>query len=423
MNRVSTREVKLVDYAGIVPEDLMVEVNRLAERLRGLRVMHVNATPVGGGVAEILKSLVPLMRSVGLDADWYAIEPDESFFQVSKALHHCLQGDNNVPGRDEIGLYLSHNEKAACALGTKGVSADVWIVHDVQLLPLLRYLGNGSIGAWVCHIDATEPAESLKELLLPYMMGYQRVVVSAPEYQLDGLDPAKLLTFPPAIDPLVPKNVPLPTHQARELLGRLGIDPARPIVCQVSRFDRWKDHWGVVDAYRLAKEEIPGLQLALVGVMSALDDPDALEVLTSIQDYAGGDPDIHLFSNALVVGDQEINAFQSGCDVIVQKSTREGFGLTVTEAMWKRTPVVAGDCGGIRLQICDGETGFLVADVPSCAERIVTLLKDPALARRIGDAGRESVRRNYLMPRLLRDYLKLVTILAASEEPVSTASC
>ncbi len=421
MNRVSTREAKLVDYAGIVPEDILVEVTRLAERLRGLRVVHVNATPVGGGVAEILKSLVPLMCSVGIDAEWYAIEPDESFFQVSKALHHCLQGDSRVPGRDEIGLYLAHNEKAACALGTKGVNADVWIVHDVQLLPLLRYLGNGSPGAWVCHIDATEPAESLKELLLPYMMGYQRIVVSAPEYQLDGLDPARVLTFPPAIDPLLPKNVPLPTHQARELLGRLGIDPARPIVGQVSRFDRWKDPWGVIDAYRLAKEEIPGLQLALVGVITAQDDPDALEVLGSVQSYAGGDPDIHLFSNALVVGDREVNAFQSGCDVIVQKSIREGFGLTVAEAMWKRTPVVGGDCGGIRLQICDGETGFLVADASSCARKIVTLLKDRVLAKKIGNAGRESVRRNYLMPRLLRDYLEFVLVLMASKEPVSTA--
>ncbi len=422
MNRVSTREAKLVSYADIVPDDLLAEVTRAAERLRGLRIVHANATPVGGGVAEILKSLVPLMCSVGIDADWYAIEPDEAFFRVSKALHHSLQGDHRSLGRDEIELYLEHNERSARALSTMGMTADIWIVHDVQLLPLLHYLGTGSPAAWVCHIDASEPNESVTELLLPYMKEYRRIVVSMPEYHVDGPHSARVLTFPPAIDPLSPKNVSLPIHRARELLARLGINPERPLVSQVSRFDRWKDPWGVIDAYRLAKEEIPGLQLALVGVMTAKDDPDALEVLTTVQSYAGGDPDIHLFSNPLVVGDLEVNAFQSGSDVIIQKSTREGFGLTVAEAMWKGTPVVGGDCGGIRLQICDGKTGFLVDNVSLCARRIVTLLKDRTLARRIGDAGRESVRRNYLMPRLLRDYLDLALILVDGKEPVSTVA-
>ncbi len=418
MNRVLTREVKLESYAGVVPEELLAEVTRAAERLRGLRVVHINATPAGGGVAEILKSLVPLMRSVGIDADWYCIEPHKSFFRVSKKLHHCLQGDSRRLDRDEIELYLTHNERSAQALAVMGVNADLWIVHDVQLLPLLHYLLTYSPGAWICHVDATEPNESIKELLLPYMKDYRRIVFSMPEYNLEDPNSDRVVIFPPAIDPLLPKNVPLTIQQAHELLASLGIDQKRPLVSQVSRFDQWKDPWSVIDAYRLAKEEIPGLQLALVGVMTAKDDPDALEVFTNVQRYAEGDPDIHLFSNPVVVGDLEVNAFQSGSDVIVQKSIREGFGLTVAEAMWKGTPVVGGDCGGIRLQICDGKTGFLVTDTLSCARRVVTLLKDRVLARRIGNAGRESVRRNYLMPRLLRDYLQLVLILVNSREPV-----
>jgi trehalose synthase len=249
------------------------------------------------------------------------------------------------------------------------------------------------------------------------MHEYQRILLSVPQYHLDGLDPARVSTFPPAIAPLSIKNMPLPKQEARERLAKLGVDQARPLVSQVSRFDRWKDPWGAIDAYRLAKEKIPRLQLALVGAMTASDDADAMGVFASVQQYAAKDPDIYLFSDPVVISSIEVNAFQSGSDVIVQKSTREGFGLTVAEAMWKGTPVVGGDCGGIRLQIRDGETGFLVSDVSSCADRVVTLMEDPALARKIGDAGRESVRSNYLMPRLLRDYLRLILTLVDSREP------
>ncbi len=411
MHRISTREIELDGYAGIVSERLLSEIAQAAEKLRGLRVLHVNATPDGGGVAEILKSLVPLMRSVGIDAEWYVAEPDESFFHVSKTLHHCLQGDSTSPCRQDMDVYLAYNERAAQSFASMGVTADLWWVHDVQVLPMLNCLGS-SAGVWVCHVDATKPNETVMEMLLPYMSNYRTIVASMPEYFPNGVNPRRVVVFPPAIDPLLPKNQPLPFDRAREVLAGLGIDPARPVISQVSRFDRWKDPWGVIDAYRLAKEEIPGLQLALVGAMTAKDDYDAQEILNSVQHHAGTDPDIHLFSDPQVIGDLEVNAFQSGSDIVVQKSTREGFGLTVAEAMWKGRPVIGGNCGGIRLQIRDGITGFLVNDVPSCAGRIVTLLKDPALARRMGNAGRESVRRSYLMPRLLRDYLRLtLTVL------------
>lgn len=406
MQIVSTGEIGPAGYADIVSESLLSEVAQAAEKLHGRRIVHVNATPCGGGVAEILKSLVPLMRGAGINTAWYALSPDDSFFRVSKMLHHCLQGCVQAPNAADIDLYLEYNRKEARALAAEGVTADLWLFHDVQVLPMMSCLGSGS-GVWICHIDTTRPNEMVKKMLLPYMSAYGKVVASMPEYNPNGASPDDVVIIPPAIDPLQPKHEPLPVPRARKVLARLGMDPARPIISQVSRFDRWKDPWGVIDAYRLAKERITGLQLALVGAMTARDDHDAREVLDSLWWHAGGDPDIHLFSDPQVIGDLEVNAFQSGADVVLQKSTREGFGLTVTEAMWKGRPVIGGNCGGIKRQIRDGLTGFLVDDVPSCADRIVTLLKDPALTGLMGGAARESVRINYLMPRLLRDYLRL----------------
>lgn len=410
MNRVSIKEMKLDDYAGIVSEQLLSQVAEIAEKLRGLRVVHINATPRGGGVAEILKSLTPLMCDVGIDAKWYAMSPDESFFRVSKMLHHCLQGSTLAPSASDISLYLANNEKAADTLVSMRVSADLWLFHDVQVLPMLSYM-DSCAGVWVCHVDTTHPNEMARDMLFPYMSNYQMVVASMPEYFPNGANPTDVVVFPPAIDPLQPKHTAISFGEARRVLADLGMDPARPIISQVSRFDRWKDPWGVVDAYRLAKKEIPGLQLAFVGAMTAKDDYDAKEVLISLEQYVASDPNIYLFSDPLVIGDLEVNAFQSGADIILQKSTREGFGLTVAEAMWKGRPVIGGNCGGIKHQIHDGVTGFLVSDVSSCAHRIVTLLKDQTLANLMGKQARESVRRSYLMPRLLRDYLQLTLTL------------
>jgi trehalose synthase len=407
---VPTGEKRLDDYAGIVDERLLSEVTGAAERLRGLRVAHVNATPQGGGVAEILKSMVPLMRDVGIDAAWYTLSPDGTFFRVSKMLHHCLQGHDVVPNPEDISLFLAYNQKEVNSLASMGVTADVWLVHDVQVLPMLSCMDR-CLGAWICHIDTTRPNETVRKMLLPFIGRYRTVVASMPEYHPGGANPDEVTVFPPAIDPLQPKHSPLSFFDARKMLAGLGLDPARPVISQVSRFDRWKDPWGVIDAFRLARKEIPGLQLSLVGAMTARDDPDAQEVLDNLCRYASTDPDIHLFSDPQIIGDLQVNAFQSGSDVIIQKSTREGFGLTVTEAMWKARPVIGGNCGGIRHQITDGINGFLVDDVASCAECIVTLLKNTALADLLGNAARESVRKNYLMPRLLRDYLRLSSAL------------
>lgn len=407
MREVSVKRISLQDYGGIVSDDLIASIIHAADGLGGLRIFHINATPVGGGVAEILKCLVPLMKSVGIDSRWYVIDPDETFFQVAKKLHHSLQGDKGFLTDEEMNYYLTHNRKAAAALDAAGVEADLWILHDAQVLPLRSYLKVQSPAVWVSHLDTTKPDQRVRERLLFFIKNYQRTVFSMPEYELEGLEPSKVSVIPPAIDPLSPKNQALPDYVARGFLARIAVDPSRPLVSQVSRFDRWKDPWGVIDAYRLAKDEVPGIQLALVGAMTAKDDPDAVEVFNSVKEYAHDDPDIHLFSSPDIIGDLEVNAFQSASEVIVQKSLREGFGLTVAEAMWKGTPVVGGDCGGIRLQVKNGETGYLVRDAQDCAQRIVELVKNRELARKMGEEARAFVRRNYLMPRLLRYYIEL----------------
>ncbi len=410
MQIVSTQAVKLDGYHGIVSEGLLSDVTRVAEKLRGLRVIHINATAQGGGVAEILKSLVPLMQGVGVQAEWYALLPDDSFFSVSKTLHHCLQGGSVIPSAADFNCYQARNEKAVKSLKSMGVNADLWFIHDAQVLPMLSFM-NSDIGVWICHVDTTQPNEEARQMLFPYMTKYQRIIASMPEYFPNGNNPTEVVVIPPAIDPLQPKHREMTYSRARQIMAELGLDLNRPIISQVSRFDKWKDPWGVADAYRLAKKEIPGLQLAFVGAMTAIDDFDAFEILENLQEYCGNDSDIHIFSAPQLIGDREVNAFQSGSDVVLQKSIREGFGLTVAEAMWKQRPVIGGNCGGIRHQISDGETGFLVYSPSDCAERIVTLLKNPVLAGQIGRAGKESVRSKYLMPRLLRDYLHLASDL------------
>lgn len=413
MQRVSTPAARLARFKGIASEKLLTEVNEAAEKLRGLRVVHVNATAQGGGVAEILKSLVPLMNDVGIATEWYALPPDESFFSISKTLHHCLQGRECLPDADGFSTYRSFNEKAVTALKSMGVSADLWFIHDAQVLPMLSYM-NSSRAVWICHVDTTESAEGIKKMLFPFMSRYHRIVASMPEYFPNGHNPSEVVVIPPAIDPLQPKHRKMSQSQARQVMAELGLDTTRPVISQVSRFDKWKDPWGVVDAYRLARNEMLGLQLAFLGAMTAKDDYDACEVLEDLRNYCSDDADIHIFHDPVQICDREVNAFQTGSDIIIQKSIREGFGLTVAEAMWKEKPIIGGNCGGIKHQIKDGQNGFLVNNPSECAARIVTLLKNPPLAKKMGCAGRESVRDKFLMPRLLRDYLRLAGDLMAS---------
>jgi len=405
LHRVEVAPRPLTAYEPLLQTAQTREIRSLARWLRGCRVVHINATPQGGGVAEILHSLVPLLQSVGVDASWYVLPPDDAFFEVTKQFHNWLQG---APGRIAARhkrTYQAYLKQLAAQM--VGIDADVWVVHDPQPLPLIALAPLAGRTIWRCHIDCSTPNGGLCEYLLPWIQQYDRAVFSMPEYALEGLPADQVRIIYPAIDPLTPKNRGLSVPRARAILAGLGIDPLRPLVTQVSRFDPWKNPWEAVDAFRLAKREIPGLQLALVGVFSAKDDPEAPGIYEDVVRYAADDPDIHLFTDAARVGQREVNAFQRGSDVILQRSRREGFGLVVAEAMWKARPVIATPVGGITVQIQDGVNGFLTEDGEGCAARIVQLLRDPRLDRTIKRAARATVRDHFLIPRLLRDHLQL----------------
>ena len=413
MQEVLTIERQIEDYNGLVSDEILSQIEKHAAALKGLRVIHINATPRGGGVAEILNSLIPLSRSVGIDAKWYVMPLHDSFATITKRLHHFLQG---YPGRltdEQIGTYLAQNQSAALQLKNKSIAADIWVIHDPQVLPLVDFLPDAGKTVWKCHIDTTEPNVFAQDSLMPFVNRYHTVVFTLEKYVPRGLSRPNVCIFAPAIDPLSSKNIGLPFSTIRQVLQHRHIDQTRPLVTQVSRFDRWKDPWGVIDAYRIAKQSIPDLQLALIGGLVAQDDPDAQDVLHSVQHYAGDDTDIHIFSGWSALTDLEVNAFQTASNIVVQKSIREGFGLTVAEAMWKGTPVIGGDCGGIRLQIRDGITGFLVSNTQDCADRIIALLRNPDLARSMGQTARESVKNHFLITRLLRDHLNLYASLVA----------
>lgn len=415
---------RLPDYEGLIDPPLRARIALAAERLRGVRVVHMNATPFGGGVAEILRSLVPMMNDLGLDASWHVLDPDDAFFDVTKKLHNGLQGKPTSLSADEIDLYWRHNELTARQIREFSGQPDVLILHDAQVLPVAMFLPATTRMIWHCHVDLTNPDETVQALIEPVTGLYSRCVVSMPEYALEGMPADRLTVFPPAIDVFNAKNERLSPKVARSFVASVGIDLSRPLITQVSRFDPWKDPWGVIDAYRLVKPEVPRLQLALVGALIAQDDPEGAAILESVRRYAGDDPDIHVIADPEIATDHFVNALQRQSNVVLQKSIREGFGLTVSEAMWKGRPVIGGDCGGIRAQIEDGENGFLVSDVRTCADRILYLLTHPQEARRIGASGRETVRRRFLMPRLLADYLslfeELLGVTSRDEEMVET---
>jgi trehalose synthase len=383
----------------------VARIRELAEDMKGKRILHVSATAFGGGVSEILYTLVPLMRDVGLDAHWHVILGREEFFNVTKLMHNSLQGDPQSITDEQWEVFQAYN-----AMNAKDLEGewDLIIVHDPQPAGLrMNAPDRARRWVWRCHIDLSTPNESTLARLLPLISGYDATVWHLQQYVPAGLDGGIRKIMPPAIDPLSPKNMALSAEDAAFVCEQFGIDPERPLVCQVSRFDPWKDPIGVIDAYRRIKAEAPDVQLALVGSM-ATDDPEGWEFFHSTFRHADGDPDIKILNNLNNVGAIEVNAFQSQSDVVMQKSLREGFGLTVTEALWKGRATIGGDVGGIPLQITDGETGFLVSSPEQAAERALEILADPELAKRLGRAGKERAREHFLTPRLLRDWLELM---------------
>jgi trehalose synthase len=403
---VSVGNKSLADYTHLVGRPLVQEIRELAEDLKGLRVLHVSATAFGGGVSEILYTLIPLMNDAGIDAEWQVMLGREEFYNATKRLHNALQGAPDSLTDEEWEIYFRYNEMNAAEI-TSGW--DVIIVHDPQPAGVRRLVPDkAKTWVWRCHIDLSNPNPEAIERLVPFIKEYDASVWHVQDYvpqALDGSSPGVHIC-PPAIDPLSPKNMALSPEDAAFVCDQFGIDVDRPLMCQVSRFDPWKDPIGVIDAYRLVTQELPEVQLALIGSM-ATDDPEGWEFFNSTMAHADGDPDIHILNNFNNVGAIEVNAFQSQSDVVIQKSTREGFGLTVSEALWKGRPFIGGDVGGIPLQVQDGKTGFLVSSPDECADRSLRILREPDMGKQLGRQGKEHVRAHFLTPRLLRDWLRL----------------
>jgi trehalose synthase len=409
---VNVGQKSLVDYATIVSRGLMDEIRRLAEPLAGKRVAHISATAFGGGVAEINYALVPLMKDAGLDVEWRIIAGGDEFFAVTKAIHNALQGDPKGLTKTQEEVFRRYQALNAEELED---DYDFVIVHDPQPVGMIDHFANSSARwIWRCHIDLSEPNQEVLGFLTPWLSRYDGAIFHMQEYvpRVSGLPPAYI--WPPAIDPLTPKNMALSAEDAAYIVDQFGIDVERPLLTQVSRFDPWKDPLGVIDAYRGVKAERPEVQLALVGSM-AHDDPEGWDYYNRTVKYAEGDPDVYILSNLNNIGSVEVNAFQVHSAAVIQKSIREGFGLTVTEALWKTRPVVASRVGGIVAQIQDGETGWLVNSPEECAKACLEILADPPGARQRALRGKEFVRRNFLMPRLLRDWLVLMNLLDGND--------
>lgn len=426
LERVPLLEKDLGDFADVVGQDIIDRIRALAEPLRGARILHINATPYGGGVAELLATHVPLLRSLDIDASWQVMHGSDDFFAITKQVHNALQGADIEWTSAMQRIYLEHVRDNALALELQ--LQDDWdfvVVHDPQPVALLSYLRElnlasaGTRWVWRCHIDLTAANPRVWEFFRPYVEQHDASVWTMPEFVPASLEMDRVVHAPPCIDPLSVKNLELALPFCTEITKQYGIDPKRPIVCQISRFDPWKDPLGVLEAFRIVREQITDAQLVLAGSM-ATDDPEGFRVWEEVEAARGGDRDIHLLSNLHQVGAVQINAFQRMASVMVQKSLREGFGLTVSEALWKGRPVVGGRAGGITLQIREGYDGYLVDSVEECARRVIDLLADPVGAEAMGAQGREHVRENFLCTRELEDWLTLFHELGAGERHLAS---
>ena len=358
MQKVNVGHKSLADYNSLIGRTLAEEIRRLAEPLQGKRILHLSATAFGGGVAEIQYTLIPLMIDAGLDAEWRVIDGREEFYDVTKTIHNALQGDEKGITDHQKAIFEGYNKMNADAL-TDADEWDVIVVHDPQPMAMREFVTTSRPRwVWRCHIDLSTPNPEVLDFLAPRLDGLRRGHLPHARVRAEGRGPrSEAVIWPPAIDPLAPKNMALSPDDAAYIVDQFGIDVSRPLLLQVSRFDPWKDPMGVIDAYRMVKARHGDVQLALVGSM-AHDDPEGWEFWNTTRDYCEEDPDIFMFSNLNNVGAVEVNAFQVQAEVCIQKSIREGFGLTVSEALWKARPTIAGNVGGIVAQITDGETGL-----------------------------------------------------------------
>ena len=401
---------RLQDYKGIIGEEALNRILEKAERVKGATFANVNSTSFGGGVAEILHNLIPLMRDVGLDARWFVIEGTDEFFNVTKSFHNALQGNKELRLTEDMKhLYIETNRKNAADVDLG--SFDYVLIHDPQPAPLIEFYEKKRPWIWRCHIDLSDPNMEFWKFLRRFVEKYDAYIFHMEEYVQSDLEGDKVVIMPPSIDPLSEKNMELSETEILRTLERFDVDPDRPILTQVARFDPWKGVFDVIDVYRKVKEKIPDVQLLLVGVM-AHDDPEGWVYFEKTLRKIGEDYDVKVLTNLNGVHAREVNAFQRASDVVLQMSIREGFGLTVTEAMWKEKPVIGRAVGGIKLQIVDGETGFLIRDVNEAAEKAIYLIKHPEVAREMGRKAKERVKGNFIITKHLERYLDLLAKLS-----------
>lgn len=394
----------IAEYIPIVGQSTIDELYILAGSLKGKMIQNINSTAVGGGVAEILSRMIPLLRQFGVDAHWDVIKGNERFFEITKKMHNALHGARAVLTDDDFEFFLQVNRQNAAELERYG---DVVFVHDPQPIGLIeRKKELGRKWVWRCHIDFTHPDPQVIQFLEAYINQYDSAVFSAPAFSRRLNIPQALIS--PSIDPLSDKNKDLPQEQIDSILERYNLDRSRPVVTQISRFDYLKDPVGVIDVYKMAKKNVD-CQLVLAGG-GATDDPEGMQVLEEVKSAAADDPDIHILFLP-PSSDIEINALQRASAVVLQKSLREGFGLTVAEALWKGRPVIASAVGGIPLQIAHKYSGILTYSKEGTAHFLKQLLNEPKYAARLGANGREHIRNNYLITRHIRDYLLLFIAL------------
>lgn len=400
----------LTDYGPIAGSSVVEELRELAKRLIGKHIIMVNSTRVGGGVAEILNRMTPLLKELDLDARWEVIEGSEEFFKVTKRFHNALHGKQETFTTEMLELFLEVGRTNVTHLNLDG---DILFIHDPQPITLIEARGRYPTSRWIwrCHIDVSRPNQTVWDFLQPLILKYDAAVYSTAAFAQRMA--MRQVLIAPSIDPLSEKNRELAPEEITAILQKLGVPQDRPIITQVSRFDYLKDPLGVIEAFRRVRRSIK-CRLVLAGG-PASDDPEAEEVLSRVREKAKDNPEIHLLMLP-PSSDLKINALQRASAVVVQKSLKEGFGLTVSEALWKARPVVASAVGGIPLQVKHGHTGLLVHSVEGAAHAIKQLLNNPDYARRLGENGREHVRQNFLLTRHLRDYLLTFLTLGHSED-------
>ena len=392
--------LKIKDYADIVGQNVIEELEVLSQHLQGKRIQNVNSTAVGGGVAEILTRMLPLLHELGVDACWDVIRGDEKYFAITKKMHNALHGVNEAISDEDLEYFLEINDRNVAEMD---LNHDIHFIHDPQPIALIRKKPSvGGRWIWRCHIDFTNPNQKVWEFLKGFIEMYDAAVFSAPAFARRL--PIRQVLISPSIDPLSDKNKELSREFIDAVFQKYGIDQKRPIVCQISRFDYLKDPVGVIEAYKLAKEHVD-CQLVLAGG-GAVDDPEGMRVLADVRQAAENDPDIFVLFLP-PAADLEINALQRGSTVVLQKSLKEGFGLTVAEALWKSKPVIATAVGGIQLQITHKHSGILTHSIEGTAFWIKQLLNEPEYAQKLGVNGREHIKNNYLIFRHLREYLLL----------------